>query len=73
MNLGEFLERSGTTMTAFAAGLGVGVSTVHGWVSGRRLPGLEMAARIREATDGSVTFDDFLVARDAAGRSGEAA
>jgi DNA-binding transcriptional regulator YdaS (Cro superfamily) len=59
MKLRTYLESTNTTLTALAERLGVGVSTVHGWVSGRRVPTLEMALRIRDITDGAVTPDDL--------------
>jgi DNA-binding transcriptional regulator YdaS (Cro superfamily) len=60
MHLRTYLSEADETMTGFAARVGVSVSTVHGWVSGRRTPSLATVRAIRAATGGAVTADDFV-------------
>ncbi len=60
MKLATYLEETGVKPSAFAERLGVAPSTILRLVSGDRLPGLELAIQIREASDGKVQPDDFL-------------
>lgn len=60
MKLAEYLKQNGKTLTAFAASIGEKVPTVHGWISGRRNPGLASLVAIERATNGAVRAPDFL-------------
>jgi hypothetical protein len=60
MTLAEHLKRNGITLTAFAASIGEKVTTVHGWISGRRNPGLASLVAIERVTGGAVRATDFL-------------
>lgn len=60
MTIAEYLKANNLTLTAFAASIGEGVTTVHGWVNGRRRPGVIAVARIEEVTDGAVRAGDFV-------------
>jgi len=64
MKLAAYLATEKVTATALAEQIGEGVWQVSKWAHGTRIPSLEQAARIREATKGKVTFDDFLSAPD---------
>jgi DNA-binding transcriptional regulator YiaG len=61
MKLRTYLNETGTTMTKFADQMGVGVSTVHGWLTGRRVPTLQSALRIKTMTNGHVAPEDWAV------------
>jgi len=65
MTIAEYLKQNGMTLTAFAASIGEKVTTVHGWISGRRNPGLASLVAIELATDGAVRATDFLPAAPA--------
>ena len=67
MQLRAYLTETKTSMTSLAALLGVGVSTVHGWASGRRSPSLIVVQRLRDLTGGAVTVDDWVKPPTAAG------
>jgi 3,4-dihydroxy 2-butanone 4-phosphate synthase/GTP cyclohydrolase II len=59
--LGEWLEATNTKRSAFAAAIGVSPAYVTLLCSDAPAwPGREVAAKIREATGGAVTADDFL-------------
>lgn len=60
MTLGEHLKQNGISLTAFAASIGEKVTTVHGWISGRRNPGLASLVAIERVTGGAVRATDFL-------------
>lgn len=60
MNLKDYLHENGKKITTFAADLQKPVSTVHGWIAGRRLPRATDLAAIERATDGKVTAKDFV-------------
>lgn len=61
MQLDDWLKREGLTSAEFAtlAGLG-GKQIVHKYRRGERFPSAESLRRIREATGGAVTADDFV-------------
>ena len=71
MTLQDFLARSDTRPATFADRLGVPASTVTRWLNGERKPSLCLLVRIREATGGAVTADDFLP-RDPSSHGGAA-
>ncbi len=62
MKLSHYLDEKSLNASAFAAVVGVEPSTVTRLLRGERAPSLALAARIREATGGKVTADDFLPA-----------
>lgn len=59
MDLRSYLQATDCTLTAFAEQVGVSVSTVHGWVNGRRTPELQMALDIKRKTSGKVRPEDW--------------
>lgn len=60
MKLGTYLEQRKMLPTQFAAQLAVPASTITRLINGDRLPGIELAATIKKATGGKVSFEDFL-------------
>jgi transcriptional regulator with XRE-family HTH domain len=60
MKLAAYLKDTDQTYRQFAAKLGCDAAQVNRWANGRRSPTLEMCARIRAATGGRVSADDFL-------------
>ena len=61
MQLADYLRDSGQTASEFARKSGVGSRQVmHQYVKGHRFPTPENLRRIREATGGQVTADDFV-------------
>ena len=62
MTLAEFLRANSMTVTALALAMERPVSTVHGWVKGRRRPEWSDIPAIIEVTDGKVTAADFVPA-----------
>jgi len=60
MTLAAYLARHGLTAAAFAETIGVHPGTVGRYCKGLRMPRPEVAMRIRRATLGAVTADDFL-------------
>lgn len=63
MRLNKFLEANSITATAFAERIGLTPSQVSRLSRGVNWPTKETAERIREATNGAVTADDFLPPR----------
>lgn len=59
MRLDDYLTAHNISGAAFARKLTVSHSLVHGWRHGTKLPSLAMAWRIKEATGGAVTADDW--------------
>jgi transcriptional regulator with XRE-family HTH domain len=64
MTLSEYLAQHSINVSVFAAKVGVPSSTISRVLKRQRDPGLELLAKIREATDGAVTPNDFLPAPD---------
>jgi len=60
MQLAQYLEQRGISVAAFADRLGVDVSTVYRWCSGDRVPSVDAFRRIKSATGGAVTPNDFI-------------
>lgn len=60
MQLADYLARHDITAAAFARVLGVHPATVGRYLSRKRVPRPTLALRIRRATYGEVTADDFL-------------
>lgn len=61
MRLAEYLDRNDLTNTAFARLVGVQPAAVSKWLRGKR-PDWPQLLRIRDATGGQVTPNDFLPA-----------
>lgn len=60
MRLSEYLANQKISDSEFARRVGVSHSLVHRWKSGEKRPSMETASRIRDATGGAVTADDFM-------------
>lgn len=60
MKLVDWLQQTRTTITEFAALIGVDTSTAHNWMTGRRNPRAVALAKIDEATGGKVRPVDFV-------------
>lgn len=60
MRLREYLRRNDFTVAELAFAVGASVHGVGKWVRGDRIPRRETMRRIKEATGGHVTADDFL-------------
>ena len=61
MKLSEYLRDHGTSAAAFGREAGLGSrQLIHKYLSGERFPTPENLRRIREATGGAVTADDFV-------------
>ena len=63
MTLADYLARTGTTLEAFGARLGVAHSTVQRWATGQSRPrGRAAMEAVVRATGGAVTAADFYEA-----------
>ena len=61
MKLSDYLRNNGMTAAEFGRVAGLGSrQLVHKYVTGGRFPTPENLRRIREATGGAVTADDFV-------------
>ena len=60
MTLADFKQTNGLTLGVLADLLGCKVSTLHGWISGRRTPDEAAVKNIVERTEGQVTAADLL-------------
>lgn len=61
MRLRAWLDREGISATAFGQKVGVeNRQTMSRYVRGERLPPAEVLKRIREATNGEVTYEDLV-------------
>lgn len=65
MKLPEWLAANDVTMVAFAKTVGVTPSAVSRWCSGELFPATDKLVRIRRATMGAVSADDFMPAEAA--------
>lgn len=66
MQLTEYLRAHGLTHKEFAERIGAQQPTVTRYANGKRFPLRKHLIRIREATGGAVTADDFLSIETAA-------
>jgi transcriptional regulator with XRE-family HTH domain len=64
MNLTEYLRGIGMTYVQFAEISGFDVSQISRWARLERPPSLAQAKQIRDATDGQVSFEDFLINKE---------
>lgn len=62
MKLETYLSQSGRKLTEIAEKVGCGPSTLHDLKTGRRIPSLGLAIKIKEATGGAVCPEDFAPA-----------
>jgi DNA-binding transcriptional regulator YdaS (Cro superfamily) len=69
----DYLRDRNISQTEFARRIGVPITTLHGWGSGRRLPPATALAIIERETEGAVTVHDFVPAPEAAAAPAEAA
>lgn len=60
MKLADYLKDTSQTYRQFAVLLGCNAAQVHRWANGKRSPSLEVCAKIKAATGGKVSADDFL-------------
>jgi transcriptional regulator with XRE-family HTH domain len=60
MRLAEWMDSNGVTDASLGERLGVDRTTISRIRCGRNKPSWDLAAKIKEASDGSVTPDDFL-------------
>lgn len=67
MRLAEYLRTNNLDDAAFGAVVGSSEGAVKKWRYGERIPRPDQMARIREATGGAVTADDFYAPSDASG------
>ena len=73
MKLAEYLRAHKIRQTQFALLLGGKPSTLHGWITGRRMPELAVAIQIQEITNGLVRPEDFVRAAEDRRNAKEAA
>jgi transcriptional regulator with XRE-family HTH domain len=62
MTLSTYLAERNLSLTKFAEAIGVSVETVRRYCEGTRTPRPALMAKIKAATAGSVTADDFVPA-----------
>lgn len=60
MTLSDYIDASGLTDAAFGAEIGLSQGQVSKLRRGKHWPSRETISRIRAATNGAVTADDFL-------------
>jgi predicted transcriptional regulator len=68
MTLSEYLAQHSIKVSAFAERVGVPPSTISRVIKRQRDPGLDLLAKIMEATHGEVTPNDFLATPDQRGQ-----
>ncbi len=66
MKLADYLATEKISHAAFAQRIGVSQAAVTRYARGLRFPHRGILARIKSATDGAVTFRDFLDLAEAA-------
>ena len=59
MKLDDFLVAKGVNLTAFADRIGVSQSSLSRYISGATVPTVLVAERIKEASGGLVTYEDW--------------
>lgn len=65
MQLFEFLHLNRISKKGFAAKLGISYPTFLAYYHSQRLPKLDVAKKIFELTEGKVSIDDFVNAKNA--------
>lgn len=66
MKLTDWLAKENLSHAAFAERIGVSQAAVTRYARGARFPHRGVLSRIKEATNGAVTFVDFLEVQEAA-------
>jgi hypothetical protein len=66
MQLHEYLASEKVPIPAFAEQISVSVQAVHRYLSGDRIPRVDVMDRIKTATDGKVQPNDFYASRQQA-------
>jgi hypothetical protein len=61
MRLREYLDTTGTKVSALAVTLGVAETTIYRWMSGRRRPNFEQMRAVCAASLGAVTPNDWVL------------
>lgn len=64
MKLADYLQKHHVSATDFATLLGVHVSQVSRWASGKRTPNLAQLMDIKRLTKGKVKSEDFVTKKD---------
>ncbi|MGE0417307.1 MAG: helix-turn-helix domain-containing protein [Acetobacteraceae bacterium] len=62
MKLASYIKQQNLTYREFAELCGFDAAQVNRWATGKRLPTLDVVARIKVVTNGQVTADDFMEA-----------
>jgi DNA-binding transcriptional regulator YdaS (Cro superfamily) len=65
MRLSDYLAREALTAAEFGRRIGRGKSAVSRWAKGERIPDRESMGKIKRATGGRVTANDFYPAEAA--------
>lgn len=65
MNLRPYLDENGISPAAFAREIRVEPASVHRYLTGERIPRLEILERIIQATNGAVQANDFFACAQA--------
>lgn len=60
MKLADYLDKHKIRPSVFAATIGTPASTITRLLKGERSPGVDLLAKIADATKGRVTPNDFL-------------
>lgn len=60
MKLNDYLEKTKQTKTDFAGVIGITTGMVSHIATGRKIPSLDLALKIQDATEGAVTVRDLL-------------
>lgn len=62
MDIRSYLKTQKKTLSALAGELGCSVTTLHGYVSGRRPVPLRVVVKVEQLSDGAVQASDWLLA-----------
>ena len=60
MKLSEYLEWKKVTANVWAEGVGLPVSGVYAWLTGKAVPNIKNIMKIKEATGGAVGPEDWV-------------
>lgn len=66
MHLAKFIQDNSLTQRRLARALGVTEAAISLWARGKRTPNYRNIRKIRALTEGQVSADDFLRARELA-------
>lgn len=59
MTLAKYLKKTGIAVPDFAKSIGVNKGTIYNYINGDRIPTLDIAMKIVEATNGQVAYEDL--------------